>query len=113
MDQAVLATAANVSRNTIVDFEKGRRTPNPNNLAAIRTANLLAGVALDLRHPQLAMVVEGITRGGASQGSGGVAGGMTAEVAAPALPVILGGASEPIDENQNKTNKKKVDDSKG
>ena len=32
-------------------------------LAAIRTAHLLAGVALDLRHPQLAMVVEGITRG--------------------------------------------------
>jgi site-specific recombinase XerD len=32
-------------------------------LAAIHTAHLLAGVALDLRAPGLAMVVEGITRG--------------------------------------------------
>ena len=31
-------------------------------LAAIRTAHLLAGVPLDLRHPRLAMVLEGITR---------------------------------------------------
>ena len=31
-------------------------------LAAIRTAHLLAGLSLDLRHPRLAMVVEGITR---------------------------------------------------
>ena len=31
-------------------------------LAAIRTAHLLAGRAIDLRHPRLAMVVEGITR---------------------------------------------------
>src|SRR3954452_284409 len=31
-------------------------------LAAIRTAHLLAGVALDLRHPALSMVLEGITR---------------------------------------------------
>lgn len=38
MDQAVLAKAANISRNTIVDFEKGRRTPGANNLAAIRAA---------------------------------------------------------------------------
>ncbi len=44
MEQAALATAANVSRNTIVDFEKGRRTPNPNNLAAIRAALEAAGV---------------------------------------------------------------------
>lgn len=44
MDQAVLAKAANISRNTIVDFEKGRRTPGPNNLAAIRTALENAGV---------------------------------------------------------------------
>lgn len=44
MDQAVLAKAANLSRNTIVDFEKGKRTPGPNNLAAIRTALESAGV---------------------------------------------------------------------
>ena len=31
-------------------------------LAAIKTAHLLAGLALDLRHPRLAMVVEGVTR---------------------------------------------------
>ena len=31
-------------------------------LAAIRTAHLLAGLSLDLRHPRLAMVVEGVTR---------------------------------------------------
>ena len=31
-------------------------------LAAIRTAHLLAGVPLDLRHPALSMVLEGITR---------------------------------------------------
>lgn len=44
MDQAVLANAAHVSRNVIVDFEKGRRTPTVNNLAAIRTALEAAGV---------------------------------------------------------------------
>ena len=31
-------------------------------LAAIKTAHLLAGLSLDLRHPRLAMVVEGVTR---------------------------------------------------
>ncbi|WP_245263340.1 helix-turn-helix domain-containing protein [Azorhizobium doebereinerae] len=44
MDQAVLAAAAGVSRNVIVDFEKGRRTPTKNNLAAIRAALEAAGV---------------------------------------------------------------------
>ena len=44
MDQATLANAANVSRNTVVSFEKGQRTPNPNNLAAIRSALEAAGV---------------------------------------------------------------------
>jgi DNA-binding XRE family transcriptional regulator len=44
MEQAALASAANVSRNTIVDFEKSRRTPNTNNLAAIRAALEAAGV---------------------------------------------------------------------
>ena len=31
-------------------------------LTAIRTAHLLAGLSVDLRHPRLAMVVEGVTR---------------------------------------------------
>ncbi|MFG1298113.1 helix-turn-helix transcriptional regulator [Xanthobacter variabilis] len=44
MDQATLAAAASVSRNTIVDFEKGRRVPTTNNLAAIRAALEAAGV---------------------------------------------------------------------
>jgi DNA-binding XRE family transcriptional regulator len=44
MEQAALASAANVSRNTIVDFEKSRRTPNTNNLAAIRAALEAVGV---------------------------------------------------------------------
>lgn len=44
MDQAVLAKAASVSRNTIVDFEKARRTPGTNNLAAIQAALEAAGV---------------------------------------------------------------------
>ena len=44
MDQARLAEQANVSRNVIVDFEKGRRTPTSNNLAAIQNALQLAGV---------------------------------------------------------------------
>ncbi|YBV97130.1 helix-turn-helix domain-containing protein [Phyllobacteriaceae bacterium JZ32] len=44
MDQADLAKAANVSRNTIVEFEKERRTPGKNNLAAIRAALEAAGV---------------------------------------------------------------------
>ncbi|MFG1270526.1 helix-turn-helix transcriptional regulator [Xanthobacter sp. DSM 14520] len=44
MDQAALAQVASVSRNTIVDFEKGKRTPNFNNLKAIQTALEAAGV---------------------------------------------------------------------
>ena len=38
MDQAALAEASSVSRNTIVSFESGQRTPGANNLAAIRSA---------------------------------------------------------------------------
>ena len=49
-------------------------------LAAIRTAHLLAGRAIDLRHPRLAMVVEGVTR------SKGV---RPRRKAAPALPGLL------------------------
>jgi transcriptional regulator with XRE-family HTH domain len=44
MDQAVLAEAANVSRNVIIDFEKGRRMPTRNNLAAIQRVLEKAGV---------------------------------------------------------------------
>jgi DNA-binding transcriptional regulator YiaG len=43
MDQAVLAEAANVSRNVIIDFEKGRRVPTRNNLAAIQRVLEKAG----------------------------------------------------------------------
>lgn len=44
LDQAALAIAANVSRNTVVAFEKGQRVPTLNNLAAIRSALEAAGV---------------------------------------------------------------------
>jgi transcriptional regulator with XRE-family HTH domain len=44
LDQAHLARGANVSRNVIVDFEKGRRVPTVNNLAAIRAALEAQGV---------------------------------------------------------------------
>ena len=43
-DQASLAGKAKVSRNTIVDFERGKRVPNVNNLDAIRAALESAGV---------------------------------------------------------------------
>jgi len=49
-------------------------------LAAIKTAHLLAGLSLDLRHPRLAMVVEGVTR------SKGV---RPRRKAAPAVPDVL------------------------
>ena len=49
-------------------------------LAAIRTAHLLAGIPLDMRHPRLAMVVEGIIRGRGTR---------PARQAAPAVPDIL------------------------
>jgi site-specific recombinase XerD len=49
-------------------------------LAAIRTAHLLAGVAVDLRHPRLAMVVEGVTR---SKGT------RPRRQATPAVPGVL------------------------
>ncbi|MCW2286813.1 transcriptional regulator with XRE-family HTH domain [Rhodoblastus acidophilus] len=44
LDQAALAEQANVSRNVIVDFEKGRRTPTASNLAAIQSALEAQGV---------------------------------------------------------------------
>jgi transcriptional regulator with XRE-family HTH domain len=44
MHQATLAEAANVTRNVIIDFEKGRRVPGRNNLAAIQQVLEKAGV---------------------------------------------------------------------
>ena len=49
-------------------------------LAAIRTAHLLAGLSVDLRHPRLAMVVEGVTR---------AKGVRPRRQAAPAVPGVL------------------------
>lgn len=43
-NQGELADAAGVARQTVVDFERGARTPYPNNLAAIRAALEAAGV---------------------------------------------------------------------
>jgi transcriptional regulator with XRE-family HTH domain len=42
--QSDLAARSNLSESTIRDFEKGRRTPGPNNLAAIRAALESAGI---------------------------------------------------------------------
>ena len=42
--QTKLGTLANLSESTIRDFEKGRRLPTANNLAAIRTTLEAAGV---------------------------------------------------------------------
>lgn len=42
--QEALANSASVSRHTVKDFERGARTPYPNNLTAIRTALEVAGV---------------------------------------------------------------------
>jgi predicted transcriptional regulator len=44
MEQAELARRAVVSRNVIIDFEGGSRTPMANNLSAIRSALEAAGV---------------------------------------------------------------------
>ncbi len=44
MTQADLAKAANLAKQTVADFERGARTPYPNNLAAIRRALESAGV---------------------------------------------------------------------
>lgn len=42
--QTELAQKARVGRQTVVDFERGARTPYPSNLAAIRVALETAGV---------------------------------------------------------------------
>ena len=44
MNQTQLAEASNVSLRSIVYFERGERTPVPNNLAAIKSALEKAGV---------------------------------------------------------------------
>jgi predicted transcriptional regulator len=44
MDQGTLADGAMVSRSVIIDFEKGRRVPVRNNLAAIQRVLEEAGV---------------------------------------------------------------------
>ena len=44
MTQGELATAASISKSVVVDFEKGHRRPNRNNLAAIQRALEEAGV---------------------------------------------------------------------
>ncbi|MCJ2136709.1 helix-turn-helix domain-containing protein [Methylobacterium sp. J-026] len=42
--QAELGKRSNLSESTIRDFEKGRRTPSPNNLSAIQQSLEAAGV---------------------------------------------------------------------
>lgn len=44
--QTELAARSNLSESTIRDFEKGRRVPSVNNLAAVRRAFELAGVII-------------------------------------------------------------------
>ena len=44
MTQDQLAKASNVSLRSIIHFEKGERTPVPNNLSAIKTALEDAGI---------------------------------------------------------------------
>lgn len=44
MKQVDLAEAAGVSKQTLVDFERGARSPHRNHLVAIRTALETAGV---------------------------------------------------------------------
>ncbi|MER8423281.1 helix-turn-helix domain-containing protein [Mesorhizobium sp. M1403] len=44
MSQSELAEAAQVSRPTVVDFERGARVPHRNNIAALRQALEAAGI---------------------------------------------------------------------
>ena len=55
--QVDLANAANVAKQTVVNFERGAHTPYPNNLSAIRRALESEGVSF---------TVEGGTRLGVS-----------------------------------------------
>lgn len=45
LSQMELGEAANLSRSTVTEFERGARMPDPENLAALRTALETAGVA--------------------------------------------------------------------
>ncbi|MSO54214.1 MAG: XRE family transcriptional regulator [Rhodospirillales bacterium] len=45
-NQAELAKHANVAKQTVADFERGARTPFPNNLTAIQNALGAAGVVV-------------------------------------------------------------------
>ncbi|MGJ4898636.1 MULTISPECIES: helix-turn-helix domain-containing protein [unclassified Bradyrhizobium] len=55
--QAELAARSNLSESTIRDFEKGRRIPSINNLAAVRRALEAAGVHfIDGDHPGVRLV---------------------------------------------------------
>ncbi|NPV20364.1 helix-turn-helix domain-containing protein [Bradyrhizobium aeschynomenes] len=55
--QAELAARSNLSESTIRDFEKGRRIPSINNLAAVRRALEAAGVQfIDGEHPGVRLV---------------------------------------------------------
>jgi len=56
-------------------------------LAAIRTAHLLAGRSLDLRHTRRAMVIEGVTR------SKGIRPRCQAAPAAPGVLRLMGNAN--------------------
>ena len=44
LSQVDLADAAGISKQTLIDFERGARNPHKNNLSAIRTALEKAGV---------------------------------------------------------------------
>ena len=48
MSQADLAKSANLSKQTLVDFERGARTPYPNNLLALQSALENLGVVFVL-----------------------------------------------------------------
>lgn len=45
LSQTNLARAAGIGRSTVADYERGVRTPNPANLAALRDALEAAGIA--------------------------------------------------------------------
>jgi transcriptional regulator with XRE-family HTH domain len=44
MSRQALANAADIAERTLIDFERGARTPHANNLAAIQRALEVAGI---------------------------------------------------------------------